>query len=60
MTTELASQMMAIAIEQAGAPSVLKPVKRSVPHPGKGEILIRVKAAGVNRPDVAPRMNAFP
>lgn len=60
MTTELASQMMAIAIEQAGAPSVLKPVKRSVPHPAKGEILIRVKAAGVNRPDVLQRQGHYP
>lgn len=60
MTVELASQMMGIAIEQAGAPSVLKPVKRSVPHPGKGEILIRVKAAGVNRPDVLQRQGHYP
>lgn len=60
MTTELASQMTGIAIEQAGAPSVLKPVKRAVPHPGRDEILIRVKAAGVNRPDVLQRQGHYP
>lgn len=39
---------------------VLKPEKRPVPQPGPGEILIRVRAAGVNRPDVFQRMGAYP
>lgn len=57
---ELPSQMTAIEITQAGAPSVLKPVKRSVPQPRTGEILIRVKAAGINRPDVLQRQGHYP
>jgi putative PIG3 family NAD(P)H quinone oxidoreductase len=39
---------------------VLKPQERPVPRPGPGEILIRVRAAGVNRPDVLQRQGAYP
>jgi putative PIG3 family NAD(P)H quinone oxidoreductase len=39
---------------------VLKPVKRPVPKPGPNELLIKVAAAGVNRPDVAQRMGFYP
>ena len=39
---------------------VLKPERRDVPQPGAGEILIRVAAAGVNRPDVLQRKGAYP
>ena len=39
---------------------MLKPETRPVPKPGPGEILIRVAAAGVNRPDVAQRSGAYP
>jgi NADPH:quinone reductase-like Zn-dependent oxidoreductase len=49
---KLPAQMTAIAISEPGGPLVLKPEKRDLPQPGQGEILIRVKAAGVNRPDV--------
>ena len=52
--------MTAIAISEPGGPMVLKPEKREVPQPGAGEILIRVKAAGVNRPDVAQRAGTYP
>jgi len=52
--------MTAVAISQPGGPMVLKPEKRDVPRPGEGEILIRVKAAGVNRPDVMQRKGAYP
>ena len=52
--------MTAIAISAAGGPEVLKPELRPVPRPGAGEILIRVAAAGVNRPDVAQRSGAYP
>lgn len=52
--------MTAIAITEPGGPMVLKPEKRDVPAPGEGEILIRVKAAGVNRPDVAQRAGHYP
>jgi putative PIG3 family NAD(P)H quinone oxidoreductase len=52
--------MMAVAISEPGGPLVLKPEKRAVPEPGPGEILIRVHAAGVNRPDVQQRKGAYP
>ena len=51
--------MTAIAISEPGGPRVLKPEKRDVPQPGPGEILIRVRAAGVNRPDVQQRKGAL-
>ena len=52
--------MTAIAISTPGGPEVLGPETRPVPKPGAGEILIRVAAAGVNRPDVAQRSGAYP
>ena len=52
--------MTAVAISEPGGPRVLKPEKRDVPTPGDGEILIRVRAAGVNRPDVQQRKGAYP
>jgi NADPH2:quinone reductase len=56
----LPSQMTAIAIETPGGPEVLKPVRHAVPSPGPGEILIKVAAAGVNRPDVMQRKGLYP
>jgi NADPH:quinone reductase len=54
-------QMM-IAIDPAtpGGPEVLQPVQRAVPTPGLGEVLIKVAAAGVNRPDVLQRRGLYP
>ena len=52
--------MTAIAIASPGGPEVLKPVTIPVPVPGKGEVLVRVKAAGVNRPDVLQRQGGYP
>jgi oxygen-independent coproporphyrinogen-3 oxidase len=46
---KMPAKMTAVAISQPGGPMVLKPEKRDVPEPGQGEILIRVRAAGVNR-----------
>ncbi|NJO33442.1 MAG: NAD(P)H-quinone oxidoreductase, partial [Rhodospirillales bacterium] len=43
--------MRAVEIKQPGGPEVLAPTRRPVPQPGKAEVLIRVAAAGVNRPD---------
>src|SRR6201997_478951 len=54
------SQMTVIAISKPGGPEVLLPEKRPVPAPGPNEILIRVEAAGVNRPDVAQRSGSYP
>ena len=44
--------MIAIEIREPGEPDVLVPVERPIPVPAEGEVLIRVAAAGVNRPDV--------
>src|SRR5690606_9328959 len=52
--------MTAVAISAPGGPLVLKPETRPVPKPGPGEILIQVRAAGVNRPDVAQREGKYP
>ena len=60
MSANLPTEMTAIAISEPGGPEVLKPVKLPVPTPGDGEALIRVEAAGVNRPDVFQRMGFYP
>ena len=52
--------MTAIAFRAPGGPEVLQPETRPVPQPGPGEVLIRVAAAGVNRPDVLQRMGFYP
>lgn len=52
--------MKAIEISTPGGPEVLVPVQRPVPEPGPGEVLIRVRAAGINRPDVFQRKGAYP
>jgi putative PIG3 family NAD(P)H quinone oxidoreductase len=52
--------MTVIGISQPGGPEVLKPETRAVPQPGPGELLIKVHAAGVNRPDVAQRSGSYP
>lgn len=52
--------MTAIAIREPGGPEVLVPETRPVPQPGPDEVLIRVAAAGVNRPDVLQRMGFYP
>src|SRR5262245_4990625 len=56
----LPSRMTAIAIPAPGGPEVLVPEERPVPQPGAGEILVKVAAAGVNRPDVMQRMGLYP
>ncbi len=58
--TSLPASMTAIAISAPGGPEVLVPEQRPVPQPGPGEVLIRVAAAGVNRPDVLQRMGYYP
>ena len=56
----LPAQMTAIGIKASGGPDMLVPEKRPVPVPGDGEILVKVAAAGVNRPDVMQRMGLYP
>jgi NADPH:quinone reductase len=57
---DLPTSMTAIDPETAGGPEVLVPVARPVPRPGAGEFLIKVAAAGVNRPDVMQRKGLYP
>lgn len=52
--------MQAVEITTYGAPEVLKLVERERPVPGAGELLIRVSASGVNRPDVLQRLGNYP
>ena len=52
--------MIAIEITGPGAPEVLQPVERAVPQPSANEVLIKVAAAGVNRPDIMQRMGMYP
>lgn len=52
--------MQAIEITRPGEPHVLKPGLREIPRAGKGEVLIKVAASGVNRPDVFQRQGHYP
>ncbi|WP_462264893.1 NAD(P)H-quinone oxidoreductase [Mucilaginibacter sp.] len=52
--------MKAVTITQPGGPEVLKMSEYEQPYPGTGEVLIRVEAAGVNRPDAAQRKGVYP
>ena len=56
----LPETMTAIEISAPGGPEALVPVERPVPRPGPGEVLVRVAAAGVNRPDVMQREGSYP
>lgn len=57
---KLPAQMTVVAISKPGGPEVLLPERRAVPQPGPDEILIKVEAAGVNRPDVSQRSGSYP
>ena len=57
---DLPKTMIAIDPEAPGGPEVLHPVERPVPSPKAGEVLIKVAAAGVNRPDVLQRKGGYP
>ena len=52
--------MLCIEVSEPGGPDVLKLAERPDPEPGPGEVLIRVAAAGINRPDVLQRRGAYP
>ncbi len=58
--SEAPATMTAVVARAPGGPAVLEAVARPVPTPGPGELLIRVRAAGVNRPDVAQRLGLYP
>ena len=59
MNHEPGKMMTAIEIREPGEPDVLVPVERPTPVPAAGEVLIRVAAAGVNRPDVFQRRGRY-
>ncbi len=58
--SSIPTTMTGIALNGKGGPEVLQPTSMPVPQPGYGQILVRVAAAGVNRPDVQQRMGAYP
>jgi NADPH:quinone reductase len=60
MSHALPATMRVVEITAPGKPDVLKVGHRAVPQPKPGEVLIRVDAAGVNRPDVLQRMGLYP
>jgi NADPH2:quinone reductase len=53
-------EMAVVEIAAPGGPEQLKPAVRPVPQPGAGEVLVRVAASGVNRPDVMQRQGRYP
>ena len=57
---EIPARMTAIGIKAPGGPKMLVGEQRPVPSPGDGEILVKVAAAGVNRPDVMQRQGNYP
>lgn len=57
---DLPQMMTAIEISTPGGPEVLVPCQRPVPQPAAGEVLLKVAAAGVNRPDVIQRKGLYP
>ncbi|MCC5958336.1 MAG: NAD(P)H-quinone oxidoreductase [Rhodobacteraceae bacterium] len=56
----MTDSLTGIIARVAGGPDVLESVQRPVPAPGPGEVLLRVAAAGVNRPDIMQRSGALP
>src|SRR5262245_28005775 len=56
----LPAEMTAIAISAPGGPEMLVPQRRPLPQPAAGEVLVKVAAAGVNRPDVMQRQGRYP
>ncbi len=59
MTDALPDTMTCIEISESGGPEVLKPGSRPLPVAGAGEVLVRVAAAGVNRPDIMQRRGMY-
>ena len=60
MSQKIPDQMRVVEISTPGGPEVLRVAKQMVPQPKTGEVLIKVAAAGVNRPDVLQRQGRYP
>ena len=58
--TDVPDEMRVIEIEKPGGPEMLREALRPAPSPGENEVLIRIHAAGVNRPEVLQRMGLYP
>ena len=58
--SESPDTMRAVGIREPGAPDVLQLISAPVPAPGEHDVLVRVEAAGVNRPDVLQRQGRYP
>jgi putative PIG3 family NAD(P)H quinone oxidoreductase len=58
--TDLPADMRVIEISEPGGPEVLKEARRPLPSTGDDQVLIRIRAAGVNRPEVLQRMGLYP
>ena len=58
--TTIPGEMTYIRIDRSGPPEVLVPDRMAVPRPGPGEVLLKVAAAGVNRPDLLQREGGYP
>ena len=56
----MAEMMKAIGIREAGGPDVLQLIDCKIPEPGPQEVLVKVSAAGVNRPDILQRLGLYP
>src|ERR1700723_3590150 len=56
----LPREMTVVEIAAPGGPEQLKTAVRPIPQPSEGEVLVRVEAAGVNRPDVMQRQGRYP
>lgn len=52
--------MLAVEIARSGGPDTLQVVRRAIPVPGPGQVLVAVHAAGVNRPDILQRQGSYP
>ena len=60
MPSAIPETMTAVTLDGKGGPDVLVPASVPTPAPGPGQVLIKVAAAGVNRPDIQQRMGAYP
>jgi NADPH2:quinone reductase len=60
MSAPVPATMTVIAIRAPGGPDMLVPEQRPVPPPAEGEVLVKIAAAGVNRPDVMQRQGLYP
>lgn len=58
--TSIKREMLAVKIAQPGGPEVLKAAPVPMPEPGEGQLLVKVEAAGINRPDVMQRQGGYP